>query len=241
MVIFLKKYEQFSQIKVVEDIPLILRVDGRSFSKYTKQLKLKKPFDERLRDIFIEVSKDLINEFNPEYVFLFSDEINILFNEAPFNGRIEKIDSVISSYITSSFMKHLCINQNNFDVDIFSLKPASFDCRIIQTSTKVKQYFKWRQDEAWRNCLNGYAQYVLNKNHSSKETSELLYKLKKSDIHELLFENGINIAKVPTWQKRGVCINKISESKEGINPLNNEKNISTKKKINVNLEMNLIN
>ena len=236
----MKKYEQFSQLKLIEDIPLILRIDGRSFSKYTKQLNLKKPFDERLRDLFINVSKDLIQEFNPKYVYTFSDEINILFKEVPFNGRIEKIDSVIASFVTASFMKHLFSNKEKFDVDITKLKPTSFDCRIIST-THITEYFKFRQDEAWRNCLNGYAQHVLNKNHTSRETSEILYKLKKSDIHELLYEHKINIAHVPTWQKRGVCIHKINESKEGVNPKNNKKNISTKKLIKVNLEMKLLN
>lgn len=237
----MKNYEQFSQIKVIGDIPLILRVDGRSFSNYTKKLNLNKPFDDRLRDIFIEVSKDLINEFSPEYVYIFSDEINILFNEAPFNGRIEKIDSVIASFITASFMKHLFLNQDKFDVDVTKLKPASFDCRIISTSTHTRDYFKYRQDEAWRNCLNGYAQFILNKTHSPKETSQILYKLKKSDIHELLYQNDININNVPIWQKRGICIHKVLESKEGINPLTKEKNISIRKKIKVNLEMKLLN
>lgn len=227
-------------MKVIKDIPLILRVDGRSFSKYTKQLNLKKPFDERLRDIFIEVSKDFIKEFSPKYIYTFSDEINILFDEAPFNGRIEKIDSVIASFITASFMKHLILNQDRFNVDVTTLKPASFDCRIISTSTHIKDYFKFRQDEAWRNCLNGYAQYVLNQSHSPKETSQILFKLKKSEVHELLYEHDINIAHVPTWQKRGICIHKITETKEGINPVNNQKNISTRKKIKVNLEMKLL-
>lgn len=227
-------------MKVIKDIPLILRVDGRSFSKYTKQLKLEKPFDERLRNLFIEVSKDFIKEFNPRYIYTFSDEINILFDEAPFNGRIEKINSVTASFITASFMKHLLLNQDKFTADVTLLKPASFDCRIISTSTHIKDYFKYRQDEAWRNCLNGYAQHVLNQSHNPHETSQILYKLKKSEIHELLYEHDINIAHVPTWQKRGICIHKISESKEGINPTNNQKSISTRKKIKVNLEMNLI-
>lgn len=238
--IFLKKYEQFSQLKVIPDMPLILRLDGRSFSNYTKQLKLQKPFDERLRNVFIEVSKDLINEFNPKYVYTFSDEINILFTQVPFNGRVEKINSVLASFTSASFMKHLFLNKEDFDVDLSQLKAASFDCRIVLTSEHIKDYFKWRQDEAWRNCLNSYAQSILNKKHSSKETSEILYKLKKSDIHDLLYENGINIAHVPTWHKRGVCLHKVAEKIEGENPLNKQKNISTRTKIYTDLEMKLI-
>lgn len=240
MVIFLKEYEQFSQLKVIPDMPIILRLDGRSFSNYTKQLNLQKPFDERLRNIFIEVSKDFINEFNPDYVYTFSDEINILFTHPPFNGRVEKINSVFASFVSSSFMKHLFLNKDIFDVDLSKLKPVSFDCRIVLTSSHTRDYFKWRQDEAWRNCLNSYAQSILNKNHTPKQTSEILYKLKKSDIHELLYENGINIAHVPTWHKRGVCLYKKAEIIEGYNPVNKQKNISTRNKIYTDLEMKLI-
>ncbi|RAP44291.1 MAG: hypothetical protein BZ135_08585 [Methanosphaera sp. rholeuAM6] len=236
----MKNYEQFSNIKIIPDNSLILRIDGRKFSNYTKKLKLEKPFDERLRDIFIEVSKDLINEFNPERIYTFSDELNIIFKEIPFNGRVEKIDSVIASFVTASFMKHLFLNNEKFDVDVTALKPVSFDCRIIQTSNHSKDYFKWRQDEAWRNCLNSYAQSILNKTHSNSQTSEILFKLKKSDIHELLYENGINISKVPTWHKRGVCIYKVALENEGINPKNNQKNISIRNKIYIDLEMKLI-
>lgn len=235
----MKKYEQFSQLKTIPDMPLIIRIDGRSFSNYTKQLHLKKPFDERLRDIFIKTSIDLIKEFNARYVYVFSDEINIYLEEIPFNGRVEKINSIICSYITASFMKHLFLNKNQFDVDILDLKPVSFDSRII-TIKNIKNYFKWRQDEAWRNCLNSYAQFVLNKNHTSKETAQILYKLNKSDIHDLLFEEGINIAHVPTWQKRGVAIYKIKEEKKGFNPKLKENNIYFKNKIYVDMEVSLL-
>ena len=236
----LKRYEQFSQIKTIPNMPLILRIDGRSFSNYTKKLLLEKPFDERLRNIFIEVSKDLMNEFNPKYIYSFSDEINILFNNIPFEGRIEKIDSVLASFVSSSFMKHLLLNKEDFNVDMENLKPASFDCRLIQIPEDTKRYFKYRQDEAWRNCLNSYAQSILNKNNSPQETAKKLFKLNKSQINDLLFDNGININDVPLWQKRGISVYRIFEEKEGINPKNNKKNISRTSKIYIDLEVELI-
>lgn len=235
----MKSYEIFSQLKTIPDIPVILRLDGRTFSKYTKQLKLYKPFDERLRNIFIEVSKDLLNEFNPKYIYTFSDEINILFEELPFNSRVEKLDSVIASFTTASFMKHLYDSKELFNLELKDMELPSFDCRIIMT-TNIKQYFKWRQDEAWRNCLNAYAQSELNKTHTSYDTSQILYGLNKSQIHQLLYENGINIAHVPTWQKRGVAVYKKEYQKENVNPKNNIKNISTYKKIFVDLQIDLI-
>lgn len=231
----MKRYEHYSQIQVHEDIPLIVRLDGRSFSNFTKKLKLIKPFDERLKDIFINVSQDLMNEFQPKRIYTFSDEINIHFENIIYNGRIEKIDSVLSSFASASFMKHLILNKDSFELDIEKLKPVSFDCRIIQTC-HVKEYFRWRQDEAWRNCLNGYAQFMLSKQYSPEITAKKLYKLNKSEINELLYENGININEVPTWHKRGICVYKIISEKEGIDPRNNKKNISKTSKVYIDLE-----
>lgn len=237
MLFIFKDYEQFSSLKTVHNMPVILRADGRYFSKYTKQLKLEKPFDERLRDIFINVSRDLMAEFNPRYIYTFSDEINILLEDVPFNGRIEKLDSVFASFIASSFMKHLMKSSDKFSVDIDTLKIPSFDCRIIMAYDNIKDYFKARQNEAWRNCLNSYAQAILNKNHSSKHTAEILYKLNKSEINDLIYENGINIAHVPTWHKRGVAVYKIQKESVGINPKTGQKNISMKNIIYTDTEV----
>lgn len=233
----LKQYEQFSQLKTVHGMPIILRVDGRYFSRYTKLLNLKKPFDIRLRDLFISVAKDVIQEFNTKYIYTFSDEFNIMLEHIPFNGRVEKINSVFASYIAGSFTKHLFLNADKFEVDITKLNPISFDCRIITPYDKVREYFKWRQDEAWRNCLNLYAQTVLNQKYSAKQTAEKLYKLHQNDIHELLYENGINISHMPTWQKRGIAIYKIHEKTTGINPKLKQKNISIRNKIYVDTEI----
>lgn len=51
----------------------------------------------------VKVSKDLFNEFAPVFIYTFSDEISILLDNIPFNGRIEKINSVVASFAASSF------------------------------------------------------------------------------------------------------------------------------------------
>ena len=220
-------------------MPIIIRLDGRYFSRYTKTLKLNKPFDERLRDIFIEVSKDLITEFGAKYVYTFSDEINILLNQIPFNGRVEKIDSIMASYATASFNMHLYEKQELYEKAVNSNLLASFDSRIIMTHRNMNSYFKWRQDEAWRNCINGYAQAVLNKTHTPKQTADILYKMNKKQVHELLFENGINIAHVPSWQRRGIAVYKQKYEINGFNPKEGKDTISYRNKIKVDMQLDL--
>ena len=72
----------------------------------------------------------------------------------PFNGRIEKkINSVVASFAASSFTYNL-----NKEI----AKPIAFDSRIIPINDKdIPKYFKWRQDEAWRNCINAYGIHIL--------------------------------------------------------------------------------
>ncbi|MDO5826038.1 MAG: tRNA(His) guanylyltransferase Thg1 family protein [Methanosphaera sp.] len=235
----MKSYEIFSNLKVVKDMPIIIRLDGRYFSRYTKALEFKKPFDTRLRDIFIEVSKDLIRQFNARYIYTFSDEINMLLEDIPFNGRIEKMDSVFASYATSSFNKQVYLNEELSEKSIKSDILASFDSRVIMTPQNIANYFKWRQDEAWRNCINSYAQAVLNKSHTPEQTAQILYKLNKKDLHDLLFENGINIAHVPQWQRRGIAVYKEKHEIKGVNPKDNTTTVSYRNKINVDMQLDL--
>lgn len=69
---------------------------------------------------------------------------------------------------------------------------------------------KERQDEAWRNHINSYAFYkLIEEGYSRREAAEILKGKKYKDIHEFLFKKGINLAKTPTWQRRGVLVYKL--------------------------------
>ena len=105
----MKKYEIYSQLTVSPSNMIILRLDGRGFHKLTDNLNLTKPYDEKFRDIMINTAKQVLNEFQPYFIYTFSDELNILLKEIPFKGRIEKLNSVFASYTSSVFQKEGCI------------------------------------------------------------------------------------------------------------------------------------
>ncbi|WP_263641269.1 tRNA(His) guanylyltransferase Thg1 family protein [Methanobrevibacter arboriphilus] len=108
----------------------------------------------------INTSQDIFKEFSPLFIYTFSDEINILLSEIPFSGRIEKLNSVFPSLASSS----LALNLNKYFKPTHSII-ISFDSRIIPIANKddIVKYFKWRQDESWRNCINSYGYWVLRK------------------------------------------------------------------------------
>ena len=203
----MKEYEVYKDLKVPINSKIILRLDGRSFHSLAKNLNLKKPYDEDFAKLMVKVSKDLFNEFAPIFIYTFSDEISILLDNIPFNGRIEKINSVIASFAASSFTYNLG-----------SKKPISFDSRVIPIINEdIPKYFKWRQDEAWRNCINAYGIHTLKSKYCDEIANEKIKGLKSSDIHELLFREGINLNNIENWQKRGIAIYKQNKEIVGYN------------------------
>lgn len=261
----MKDCEVYTDLKVPKGSSIILRLDGRGFSKLSKNLNLNMPYDGDFKNIMAEVALDLFKEFGPLFIYTFSDELNILLGNIPFSGRIEKLDSVLASFASSSFTMKINNNYflnktdnsvkgiffkdigdsntnynprntvndnppNNSDSDnekineINRIAPVSFDCRIIPISREmIPMYFKWRQDEAWRNCINSYGYWTLREKLSKEEATKTLNGLKISDIHELLYNNGLNINDVDNWKKRGLAIYRRNQV-ANVNSINNENN-----------------
>lgn len=235
----MKECEIFSNLKVPCTSNIVVRLDGRNFSQLSRELEFEKPYDIEFTRILSEASHQLFKEFNPRFIYLFSDEISLLLGEVPFAGRVEKIDSVMASFISGAFTREI-IAQKKFPRLYEETSPISFDSRVIPLSKEgVVAYFKERQAEAWRNCINGYSYWTLRKDHSKEETMTLLHKKKSSQLHEILFQQGINLAQMPAWQRRGIGLYKKTVEIEGLNPLTQKKVISQRNKITVDWELPL--
>ncbi|MEM0017868.1 MAG: tRNA(His) guanylyltransferase Thg1 family protein [Candidatus Korarchaeum sp.] len=202
-----KDREVFSGLRVPVDSPLIVRVDGWRFHRVSEELGLNRPFDERLIRALSQVPLRLMRiGFPLALSFLFSDEISFLiYPPVPWNGRVEKLISVIPSY--SSAIVSTVLNY-----------PVCFDARIviIRDLKDVLDYLSWRQSEAWRNALNSYALIALESTGLRREDAVRELRGKKAEqLHEVIFDKlGINIAKVPSWQRRGVVVRKGYKEKD---------------------------
>jgi tRNA(His) guanylyltransferase len=240
----MKECEIFSSFKVPCGSKIVLRLDGRGFYRLSQSLGLKKPYDARFAESMVNTAIQLFREFSPSFLYTFSDEFNVLLSEIPFSGRLEKLNSIFASFTATSFLFNLVRNLalENEEIrnkDLFEiLQPISFDCRLLPLSPELMvDYFKSRQDEAWRNCINGYAYWTLREEMDQKEAVTYLKGLKSAQIHDILFERGINIAEVPAWQRRGVGIYKIEQEIEGFNPQIQEKVSSVRKKITTDWDL----
>jgi len=216
---YFKKKEIFSHI-LVKSKYFFVRCDGRNFRKLSRDLNLS-PFDLRFRETFIRTVIDFLalSGFKIGLVFYCSDEVNFLVVDKPFNGRVEKIDSVFSSLTSSIFTLNLF---EMFDKRV----PVSFDARIIPIEgiDDVINYLVWRQLDCFRNFLNKMAQLVLSsKGYSPKEVAMKLLHIKGKKLVEIIEKNKGPLESYPKWQRHGDIIYRVEVIKKGYNPLTNEK------------------
>jgi len=197
------KNEIFSQLQVPPETPFFVRLDGRRFQTVAEKLHADKPFDKTFAKCLVAAGKALFqNSLNPALIYIASDEINTLFAyTAPFNRRVEKINSVLAGIVSSAFS--LCVLKS-FKKSL----TAGFDSRIVVTTReKLVDYLVWRQQDAWRNHNNAYAYWMLRRlGRKPAEASRMLKGWKSEKLHEFLFQHGMNLAKTPAWQRRGILI-----------------------------------
>jgi tRNA(His) guanylyltransferase len=206
--------ELFASITTVP--PVIVRLDGRAFHRLAHMLGLAKPFDVRFSHAMAAVCRCLVADsgLSPEFAYTFSDEISLYLPKLPFSGRVEKIDSVAASFAASALT-----------LALECAEPIAFDARVIPVTPEYAiEYMVNRQDEAWRNHINAYCQQALvAEGMKPRQAAVRLKGMPSKELHEMMHARGVNLAKTPAWQRRGVLVYKKSAEKEGFNPITKEK------------------
>jgi tRNA(His) guanylyltransferase len=186
-------WEIYSNLKARS--PLVVRADGRGFKKILE--KSKKPYDLDFARSMVGATIKLFEDSGlmPVLGFTFSDEVSLLFLEAPFAGRVEKIDSLIAGFLSGA-------------ISLALGRVTSLDCRLIPIcEAEIVKYLSDRQNETWRNHVFSYGFYMLvEEGFTNTEAMEQLRSRREQEIHELVFRKGVNLAKTPTWERRGVLI-----------------------------------
>lgn len=180
-------------------LPIIARIDGKSFSKFTRGLG--RPFDERLSRLMIDTVQYLVLETNAVLGYTQSDEITLAwyyrnYEQTPwFGGRTQKMCSVLASITTAYF------NANKAEIlpekkDRFAL----FDCRVwnVPNIVEAANCFLWREQDATKNAISMAANHYYSHNE--------LHKKNGSDMQEMLWQKNINFNDYPAFFKRGTYV-----------------------------------
>lgn len=223
----MRRFETAYDHSVLPGIFMVARIDGRSFTRLTREVhRFEAPYDVRFRDHMVATVEHLmVCGFRAVYGYTQSDEISLLFHrdEAAFERKLRKFDSILAGEASAFFSLRLGA-------------AAVFDCRISQLPTEqlVVDYFRWRQEDATRNALNSHCYWLLRKEGmGEREATGKLLGLSVSAKNELLFGRGINFAKLPPWQRRGVGLYWENYEKAGRNPKTGQTSKATRRRIAV--------
>ena len=196
----MSEYESHTtSIKLIKRLPIVVRLDAKSFGAYTKGLK--RPYDIRLSRLMIETAKYLMRETNANIAHTGSDEINLLYytdtqgSELFLNGRLFKMQSLLAAMATAFF--------NNKQDEYLPEKKGKmpiFDCRVFNVPDvyEAANYFLSREMDVTRNSISMAAETVYSHTQILNKTSK--------EKQEMLFQKGINWNEYDTCFKRGTYI-----------------------------------
>lgn len=211
----MKRYEAVGDIKLTNRLPVIIRLDGRSFHSWTKKAKCAKPYCKRLSDLMADTTAYLCENISGAVLgYCQSDEISILVlddktheTQPWFDNRLQKMVSISAAMATYYF------NANVWDMD--KENPAFFDARaFVIPREDVTNYFIWRQRDATRNSISMLAQSL----YSAKE----LHGKNSDEKQEMCWQKGHNWNDVPTVHKRGTLVYKQTSPVAKQNPKTGE-------------------
>jgi len=227
----MRVYETAHDICVLPQVYMVARIDGRSFTRLTKEVhEFEAPFDIRMRDMMAETTKHLMTcGFNVAFGYTQSDEISLLFHPdfSAFDRKLRKYHSILAGEASAKFSLLLG--------DI-----AAFDCRIseLPTVNLVCDYFRWRNEDAHRNALNGHCYWLLRQQGKDvSDATSYLARKSVSEKNELLWQNGTNFNDIPLWQKRGTGLYWEQYQKQATNKLTGEDTLANRRRIKVDYDL----
>jgi len=198
----MKLFEGQTEGNLIPMLPAMCRIDGRSFSSFT--MGLRRPYDERLSKLMVDTTKFLVKETCATCGYTQSDEITLSWyhptmqTQMFFDGRIQKINSVVASMTSVYFISQILTN-DALPIE-YAAKLPHFDCRVwnVPKLEEAVNCFMWREWDCTKNSVSMAAQnYYKHKELMGKHSGEL---------QELLFQKGINWNDYNRHFKRGTFV-----------------------------------
>jgi len=199
-----QKALEMREAKVLfSQIPILARIDGRTFSNFT--MNMERPYDVRMSNLMIETTKWLVEQTCACCGYTQSDEITLTWyapdrrTEVFFGGRLQKMCSQLAA-LASVFFNNKLPEYFPNEPDLYAKLPT-FDTRVwnVPTLTEAANCFLWREWDATKNSVSMAARHYFS--HASllakngKEMQEMLWK-----------EHKINWNDYPVFFKRGTYL-----------------------------------
>lgn len=194
---------------------IVARLDGRGFTRLTKEImRFEVPFDVRFRDAMAATARHVMDcGFRTLHAYTQSDEISLLLHrdDSTFQRKERKLVSVLAGEASAAITHALG-------------RPACMDCRLclLPEAARVVDYFRWRMEDARRNCLNAHAYWLLRRQGQDETTATAaLSGQSVTAKHRLLQDHAIDFDTLPLWQRHGFGTEWQVVEKLGVDPRSN--------------------
>lgn len=224
----MRELEYFHHLRALPGAWIVLRLDGRGFSRFTAS-RFAKPFDPALHALMVQTTQALLQELHGIYAYTESDEISVLLGPeyALFDREVEKLVSISASIAAATFT-------------LAAQSAVHFDSRMWlgANEQQVADYFRWRMADAERGSLHSWCYWTLRASGQSvAEATERLHAASIADKNELLFQHGINYNDLPAWQRRGTGLYWQTYEKIGYDPKHEQEVTTQRRRITVDEEL----
>nr|XP_023015557.1 probable tRNA(His) guanylyltransferase [Leptinotarsa decemlineata] len=205
---YVKNFEQDE--KILPNCWIIVRVDGKSFHKFSTKHNFEKPNDSRALRLMNRAAATVMQEYkdisisygnSDEYSFVIRKDTSL------YNRRKSKLMTYINSLFTSAYV----FFWKDYFEDVKLKYPPSFDSRIVlyPTDENLRDYMSWRQADCHINNLYNttFWSLVLKGGLTNNEAEQKLCGTISSDKHEILFSQfNINYNNEPPMFKKGTIL-----------------------------------
>eukprot|EP00873_Tetraselmis_striata_P022803 jgi/Tetstr1/443067/TSEL_031125.t1 len=187
---------------------IVLRLDGRGFTKFSTAHDFQKPNDERALNLMNACATAVMDEFTDmRLAYGESDEYSFALHKASklYGRRASKLVSLVTSYFTANYVM---LWPRFFSTPLQSA--PMFDGRAVcyPTDDALRDYFAWRQADTHINNQYNTCFWALVKAGSAPADAQRTLKgTQTKEKNELLFERfGINYNTLPDMFKKGSVI-----------------------------------
>ncbi len=202
-------YEEIADYKLLSKLPVIISINGRSFSKITSLLD--KPysfeFSECLYDTMLKIIQDVDGAV---FGYAYNDEIVIIARNDQkedtnpwYDNKIQKITSVASSLATFYFSN----KANSMDLNLYGDPIFVSKVFTVPNFTETINTLIYKQNQSYSKSLYNACLYELLKlnKYSVSDIKEMLSNTSQDDkIDLLLQECNVDFNDYPSDFRRGV-------------------------------------
>ncbi|KAF2768819.1 tRNAHis guanylyltransferase [Teratosphaeria nubilosa] len=212
---------------------IVVRIDGRGFTKLCKKYCFEKPNDRRALDLMNTCAIEVMRQFfDVVLAYGQSDEYSFVLHES--TSLFERRASKLATCIATAFTAEYCMKWASFFPDEALSSPyPTFDGRCVCYPKRkiLRDYLSWRQADCHINNLYNttFWTMVIKGGMSNTDAENELKGTVAADKNEILFSRfGINYNNEPMINRKGTVLYRAYHTDNATNGVTNDQSSARK-------------